>query len=107
MEQYIQIITTIDKKETAERIAKVLVEKRLASCVQITGPIKSTYWWKGKIETQKEWLCIIKSKKDLYKKIEKTIKQIHPYEVPEILAIPITRGSKDYLMWLGNELGSS
>lgn len=105
MEQYIQIITTIDKKETAERIAKVLVEKRLASCVQITGPIKSTYWWRGKIETEKEWLCIIKSRKDLYKKIEKTIKQIHPYEVPEILAIPITRGSKDYLMWLGNELG--
>ena len=104
MEEYIQIFTTIEKKEDAEKIAKSLIEKRLASCIQIVGPISSIYWWKNKIETSQEWLCIIKSKKNLYEEIEKSIKEVHPYEIPEIIAMPIISGSKDYLKWLDNEL---
>ena len=100
MEEYIQVFTTTEKKEDAEKIAKVLVEKRLTACVQIIGPIISTYWWKGKVETAEEWLLFIKSKKDLYEELEKAIKEIHPYETPEIIAIPIVAGSKDYLEWL-------
>ena len=104
MQEYIQVVTTVEKKEDAEKIAKALVEKRLAGCAQVVGPIVSTYWWQDNIETAEEWLCIIKSKKDLYEELEKCIKAIHSYEVPEILAMPVVTGSKDYLEWLGNEL---
>jgi len=104
MEEYIQVFTTTEKKEDAEKIAKALAEKRLAGCIQIVGPIRSTYWWKDKVETAEEWLCFIKSKKSLYDELEKAIKEIHPYEAPEIIAMPIVRGSKDYLEWLKNEL---
>jgi len=104
MEDYIQVFTTTEKKEDGEIIAKALVEKRLAGCIQIVGPILSTYWWKGNVETAEEWLCFIKSKKDLYEELERSIKDVHPYETPEIIAMPIIAGSKDYLEWLSNEL---
>ncbi|MEM1574711.1 MAG: divalent-cation tolerance protein CutA [Nitrososphaerota archaeon] len=103
-EEYIQVFTTTEKREDAEKIAKSLIEKRLAGCIQIIGPISSIYWWKSKIETAQEWLCIIKSKRNLYEEIEKSIKEIHPYENPEIIAMPIILGSEDYLKWLDNEL---
>lgn len=104
IEEYIQVFTTTEKKEDAEVIAKALMERRLAGCVQIIGPITSTYWWKGRVETAKEWLCIIKSKKSLFEMLEKAIKETHPYETPEIIAIPIVVGGKDYLKWLSGEL---
>jgi len=100
----IQVFTTTDKKEEAEKIVKALVEKRLAACVQIVGPIESSYWWNGAIETAKEWLILIKSEKRLYKEIEKMIKENHSYQVPEILAVPVVDGNPDYLKWLKNEL---
>ena len=102
--EFIQVITTIDSEEGARKIAQALVEKRLAGCVQIIGPIESVYWWKKKIETAEEWLCLIKTRSHLFKKIEKTIRKIHPYETPEILATPITQASQDYLNWLDSEL---
>ncbi|GAB6075875.1 divalent-cation tolerance protein CutA [Desulfurobacterium crinifex] len=102
--EFIQVFTTTDKKEEAEKITKVLIEKRLAVCVQIVGPIESTYWWNGNIETAKEWLILIKSEKRLYKEIERVIKENHSYQVPEILAVPVTAGNPDYLRWLKNEL---
>lgn len=105
MEQYIQVSTTTEKREDAERIAQTLVQKRLAACVQVIGPISSTYWWKGTIEKPEEWLCLIKSKKSLYGLLEKTIIETHPYETPEITAVPIILGSKEYLRWLNDELG--
>jgi len=103
-EEYIQVFTTTEKKEDAEKIAKALVEKRLAGCIQVVGPIISTYWWKDNVETAEEWLCIIKSKKDIFNELEKSIKEIHPYEVPEIIAMPVVAGSDDYLQWLSKEL---
>ncbi len=72
--------------------------------MQIVGPITSTYWWKGSIETAEEWLCLIKTSQNLYADLEKAIKEMHPYETPEIIAIPILTGSSDYLQWLENEL---
>lgn len=100
-----QVITTVSKKTDAEKIAKVLIDGRLAACVQIIGPIKSIYRWKGKIENAKEWACLIKTRKTLYKKVESAIRKIHPYEVPEIIAVSIAQGSKDYLKWLsGNTI---
>jgi len=103
--QYIQVFTTVEKRENAEMIANTLVSKRLAGCVQILGPIASTYWWKGNVDTAQEWLCLIKSKRTLYEKLEKAIKKIHPYETPEIISTSIYAGSKEYLEWLNYELG--
>jgi len=104
MEFYIQGVTTREKKEDAEKIAKTILEKRLAGCVQIVGPILSTYWWKDALETVEEWQCLMKTRKDLYGAVEKAVKAIHPYETPEIIAIPIATGSKEYLKWLHDEI---
>jgi periplasmic divalent cation tolerance protein len=104
MTDFVQAITTTETKVDAHVIANALVKKRLAGCVQIVGPITSTYWWEGKIETAEEWLCLIKSRRDLYEELEKAIREVHPYDVPEILAVPVTAGSKPYLEWLDGEL---
>jgi periplasmic divalent cation tolerance protein len=106
MKSYIQVMTTTKTKEQAQTIAQHLVEAKLAACVQITGPIASIYRWKGKVENVQEWLCLIKTQDDLYNKVEVAIKSLHPYEIPEIIAIPIVKGSKEYLSWLDDELGN-
>ncbi|MEK7663889.1 MAG: divalent-cation tolerance protein CutA [Patescibacteria group bacterium] len=103
-QKYIQIFTTTTKKNDAYKIAKTLVNKKLSACVQITGPIESVYRWHGKIEKSREFLCIIKTKMSNYKKVEKEIKIIHPYELPEIIALPIIEGSQEYLEWINKEL---
>ncbi len=104
MPDFIQVSTALPHREDAEPLARVLVERRLAACVQVIGPVSSTYWWQGKIETAEEWLCLIKSRASLFDLLESAIREIHPYETPEIVALPIVSGSKDYLMWLGTEL---
>jgi periplasmic divalent cation tolerance protein len=103
MTDFIQVVTTTERREDAERIAQALVEERLAACAQVMGPITSTYHWQGKIETAGEWQCWAKSRRDLYEQIEQTIRRLHPYELPEILAMPIAAGSADYLAWLDAE----
>lgn len=105
MKSYIQITTATETKEEAQTIAQHLVETKLAACVQITGPITSIYRWKGKVENTKEWLCLIKTRDDLYDKVEAAIKSLHPYETPEIIAVQIVKGSKEYLNWIDGELG--
>jgi periplasmic divalent cation tolerance protein len=100
MEGFIQVTTTTEKREDAEHIARTLVEGRLAACVQIVGPITSVYRWKGRIETAGEWLCLIKGREGNYGAIERAIRSLHPYETPEIVAVPIVAGSRDYLEWL-------
>jgi len=102
--EYVQVITTTETREEAQQIARGVVGKRLAACAQILGPISSTYWWKGKIETAEEWMCVMKSDTALYKDLESAIREIHPYEVPEIVALPIVTGSASYLEWLKKEL---
>lgn len=104
MSRYIQVFMTVDKKDAAEKIAATLVEKRLAGCVQIVGPVSSCFQWQGKLELAQEYLCIIKSRQDLFEALEKIVVQMHPYEVPELLAMPVTAGSKGYLHWLEKEL---
>jgi periplasmic divalent cation tolerance protein len=103
MKSYIQVTTTTETKEQAQTIARHLVEAKLAACVQIVGPISSTYCWKGKVENVQEWLCLIKTQDDLYAKVEAAIKSRHPYETPEIIAVPIVKGSKEYLKWIDEE----
>jgi periplasmic divalent cation tolerance protein len=94
------VMTTTDKRKVADAIAKSLVKKRLAACVQVLGPITSTFTWKSKLGTGKEWLLLIKSRGSAYKKIEKEITRIHNYELPEIIQVPITTGSTGYLKWI-------
>jgi periplasmic divalent cation tolerance protein len=104
MSQYVCVLTTTAQREDAQRIAGELVEQRLAACVQIVGPIVSTYRWHGQIETAEEWQCWAKSRRDLYDRIEQTIRRLHPYQAPEIIALPIVAGSDQYLAWLDAEV---
>ena len=106
MKSYIQVTTTTENKAQAKTIAQYLVEAKLAACVQIIGPIKSIYRWKGKVENAQEWLCLIKTQDDLYNKVEAAIKSHHSYETPEIVAVPIIKGSKKYLKWIEDELNN-
>ena len=102
--RYIQVSTAVSKRAHAEKIARVMVEKKLAACVQIVGPIISIYRWKGRMERSKEWLLIIKTTKGHYARVEKAIAGAHPYELPEIIAVPIVAGSSLYLRWVRKQL---
>lgn len=104
--EFVQVLTTVSSREEAMRIGRRLVERRLAACVQVLGPLRSIYWWKGSMEEAEEWLCIAKTRNELYSEVEKIIKELHPYEVPEITAVPIEMGSREYLEWLGSEVKS-
>ena len=101
---YLQVVTVVGSKEDAERISLLVVEKRLAACSQVLGPLTSIYWWNGKIERAEEWMCIMKSRDETYQELESTIRQNHPYEIPEIQALQVARGNKSYLEWLESEL---
>ncbi len=96
----IQVFTTTDSEASAAQIAQALVEQNLAACVQVIGPITSTYRWEDAVETAREWLCLIKTEQARYAAVEVAIIAIHPYAVPEILAVPVTVGSAAYLAWL-------
>lgn len=104
MSEFIQVTTTASTKEEAGRIAKALLEQRLAACVQIAGPVESHYWWKGRLEQSAEWLCIVKTLRVKYAAVEAAIRAAHSYEVPEIVAVPIDTGSAPYLAWLRGEV---
>jgi periplasmic divalent cation tolerance protein len=104
MSEYIQMTTTTDSKELAQQIANVLVEQKLAACVQVSGPITSIYEWKSNIQTTEEWVCVIRTRRSLFPGIEKCIKSLHHYEVPEITVLSM-EGSRDYLDWIGEVTG--
>ena len=104
MTQYMMILTTTARMQDATRIAERLVDQRLAGCVQIGGPMLSTYRWEGAIQRTEEYMVIIKSRADLYETVEAAIKEVHPYDVPEIVGINVEAGSNEYLGWLAGEL---
>jgi len=103
LDSIIQITVTGNSRETMKKIGRRLVEKRLASCAQISGPIKSFYWWRDKLEETEEWVCILKSRSDLYEKIQMLIRKMHPYEVPEITATELSRALPEYERWIRDE----
>ncbi|HYW78332.1 MAG TPA: divalent-cation tolerance protein CutA [Thermoguttaceae bacterium] len=107
MSDYIQVVTTTERKDDAQRIARALVDERLAACVQIVGPITSTYRWQGKIVEAEEWQCWAKSRRELYEPIERAIRRLHPYDEPEILAVGVLAGSASYLAWIDGEVSSA
>jgi len=104
MNDCIKVYATTKAKEESEKMAGALVEKQLAACVQVSGPITSTYRWEGEVEKEQEWLCTIKTKRSLWGKVEEAIKALHPYDVPQIMVLPVVAGSSEYLGWIGGQL---
>lgn len=100
----LQIVTTTSSREDALRIAERLVADRLAACVQVEGPIRSVYRWQGQVESADEWRCTAKTLAHRYDAVERTIRQLHPYDEPEIVATRIEGGSASYLRWLAEQL---
>ncbi len=100
MPEFIVALVTCGSEEEAVNIANALVEARLAACVNILSPIRSIYRWEGKIWDEKEWVLFIKTQKQNFDALEKKVKSLHSYSVPEIIALPITEGSSSYLEWI-------
>ena len=96
------IVVLVTAKDTAEaeKIAKGLLNKKLAACVNVLEGVKSLFWWEGKIDQAQETLLVIKSQKKHFKGIVKEVKALHSYSVPEVIALPIGAGNPDYLKWI-------
>ena len=101
---YLQVTTTTDSRVEAERLGRVMVERRLAACAQIVGPITSTYWWKGSMETTEEWMAVLKTTDELRSRLIAALKAEHSYETPEIIALPVASGLEKYLHWVGEQV---
>jgi len=97
---YIVVLITAKNKKEANKMAAKLVEDKLVACVNLVKDIKSIFWWEGKVDKADEVLLVLKSKKSCFKRIVKTVKSLHSYTVPEIIALPILDGNKDYLDWI-------
>jgi len=100
----IQVFITASSREEGEKIVEALVKNRLAACGQLVGPIQSTYWWQGRIESSAEWLCLVKSQEDKFSEIVGLVKKLHSYQVPEIIAMPLVAVSESYEQWMREEL---
>ncbi len=101
--EYIVIFITAGSGEEAGLISRILLERRKAACINIIEGVNSMYWWRGGIDSAKESLLIIKTRTSLLEEIIQLVKEIHTNEVPEIIALPVIGGSRDYLDWVGKE----
>ena len=100
--KYILVMVTTPTRETGQQIINMLIEKKLAACVNMISPVNSCYLWKGKSYEEEEVLLIVKTRAELFEdELVPAIKGIHPYDVPEIIALPIIMGSQSYLDWIG------
>jgi periplasmic divalent cation tolerance protein len=96
----VQVQTTAGSKEEADRLASVLLERRLAACVQVLGPMESRYWWEGTLESATEWLCLAKTTADRVDDVVAAVEGAHSYDTPEVLATTVTGGNDRYLRWV-------
>ncbi len=103
MSEVLLVITNVPDRATAERIAAALVTDAVAACVNVLSECTSTYRWQGKIETARETPLLIKTTPAAYPKLEAALRKLHPYEVPEIIALPVSTGLPDYLNWVKTE----
>ncbi len=104
--EYVQVLTTAGSEAEAEAISAALVERRLAACVQVAGPVRSRYRWQGEVETAEEWQCFVKTATAALPQVEEAIRELHSYDEPEIVALPIVAGSAGYLDWIGTNTGA-
>lgn len=100
MPDCVQVSTTLPDEATAQRVATILVEERLAACAQVLGPVSSTYRWEGRVGTGREWYCHAKTTTHRLEALQQRIRELHPYEVPEITAVRIVAGDAEYLRWI-------
>ena len=98
-----QVTVAAGSEDEAGRIADALLDARLAACVQVVGPVESRYWWQGSREAAREWLCLAKSRTDLLDRVVATVRSVHSYDTPEVVAVPIIGGDPAYLAWLALE----
>ena len=104
MTNKIVVLSTCANAEDADRIARALVDHRLAACVSVVPGLRSHYRWQDRIETTDEVLLVIKTSRELFVPLQAELAKIHPYEVPELLALPVVEGSINYLHWLDSNL---
>ncbi len=112
MTEKIVILNTCSSEAEAHKLARMLVERELAACVNVIGGsvlggVRSFYRWQGKIESSAEWLLLIKSSRDRFAAVRTAIEETHSYEVPEIIALPIVDGAPAYLSWMDENLGTN
>ena len=103
MEGYLVVLITVPS-DRGEELANLIVEEKLGACVNLVPEVRSTYWWKGKVERDRESLLVIKTSMGKFGKLKERVKEIHPYTVPEIIALPIVAGNEDYLRWIEESL---
>lgn len=103
MDEFILVLTTVPDEKVGQRIAARVLEEKLAACVTISGAARSLYWWEGKIAREMEHILFMKTKASLFSELEDKIRKVHPYQVPEIIALPVQKGSADYLDWIRKE----
>ncbi|HXO00023.1 MAG TPA: divalent-cation tolerance protein CutA [Candidatus Acidoferrales bacterium] len=105
MTDKIVVLVTCSSPKEARKIARAVVDQRIAACANIvTTPVQSVYRWKGKVESAKEFLLIIKTTQARFAKLAAEVKRLHSYDVPEIIALPIARGARDYLTWISESV---
>ncbi|MEV5740220.1 divalent-cation tolerance protein CutA [Microbispora rosea] len=99
----VEVRVTTSSRHEADQIASTAVARRLAACAQVVGPISSTYWWTGEVQQAEEWLLLLKTTADRFEDLAACVRELHSYEVPEIVAVPIVQGTPDYLEWIRRE----
>jgi periplasmic divalent cation tolerance protein len=104
MTDKILVLTTCDSEKQAEKLARHLVDRRVAACVNVLPKARSIYRWKEKVEEAAEWLLIIKSRRDLFDALRAEVQKLHTYEIPELIALPVVDGSEAYLAWFDAQL---
>jgi len=104
MSGYAVVLSTVGTEDEASRIARALVERRLAACVNVVPGVSSTYLWQGAVRTDAEWLLVVKTRRDRFDEVRAAIRELHPYELPEIVMLDIADGDAAYLAWIDASL---
>jgi periplasmic divalent cation tolerance protein len=107
LNSFIIVYVTVASKAEAEKIAQNLLSEHFIACANIVGPVSSYFYWSGKIDAAEEYLMIMKSRSDLFGALSERVKALHSYEVPEVIAVPIVDGARDYFDWMGSALKGS
>lgn len=107
MNEFIVVYVTVGSSSEGERLARALVEERLAACVNRIRAVQSVYRWQGRVEQSEEELLIIKTKRELFDRLRRRVEELHSYSVPEVIALPIVDGSPAYLQWLGEQVSEN
>ena len=105
MSSFIQVQTTCDDRETLEKIAELLVNRKLAACVQIIGPITSYFRWEGKVDNAQEFVCYIKTRAGHFETVAAIVNELHSYDLPQIIALPIVSVTDEFANWITEETG--